>query len=119
MRLKLRWARFFTLVGGHWTLAAGHAGYDFVVTIPCCHSECNGSHKLTIRVCDKNHADLIAKHNSLFDIEDMYRDPHPALFGSNPSSTHWQMVHGNGGGYYTVDYWFGDASKLWESAYRD
>ena len=119
MHLKLRWARFFTLVGWHWTLAAKHAGYDFNLTIPCGKSDCNGSHQLDVRISKNSYGELIAEHDRLFAVEDMYRSPHPALFGHGPDQTHWQMVHGDGGGYYHITTWLGNADELWERAHRD
>jgi hypothetical protein len=115
MWLKLRWARFFTLARWNWNLAPKHAGFDFHVTIPCEYSECRGSHSLRVRICEKTHESLIAKHEDLFDIDEMYSSPHPALFGFGPKNTHWQMVHGSGG-YGCLDQWVPDADDLWKRA---
>ena len=115
MWLKLRWARFFTLAGWKWRLA-NRPGFDFIVTFPCRHSECHGSHTLLVRISEKVHDALARKHDELYDIDFMYTEPNPALFGAGPDNTHWQMVHGNGGGCETVSGWVPDAQKLWERA---
>src|SRR5947209_5537352 len=98
MYLKLRWARFFTLAGWNWKLSST-PGFDFEVSFPCRNSDCEGSHSLLVRICEKTHENLVAKHNDLWDVHYMYSSPHPALFGDGPDNTHWQMTHGSGGGY--------------------
>lgn len=116
MWLKLRWARFFTLAGWKWKLSP-KSGFDFQVTLPCRHSECNGSHTLLVRTCEKTHEALERKHCELYDCERMYSEPNPALFGDGPDNTVWQMVHGHGGGQFTVSsmtVW--NANELWERA---
>jgi len=116
MWLKLQWARFFTLAGWDWRLFP-RPGFDFKVTFPCAHSECGGSHSLLVRVVDKGHYELVESHNKSFDIGRIYREPNPAFFGDGPENTHWQMVHGHGGGEETVDRWIGEwAKSLWERA---
>ena len=119
MWLRLRWARLFTLAGWNWTLASQHTGFDFFVTIPCGNSECHGSHKIAVRVCERNLEALIAKHQDLYDAQRMYESPHPALFGDGPRNTHWQMAHGAGGGTESVSQWLGNADELWERAARE
>jgi hypothetical protein len=111
MYLKLRWARFFTLAGWHWTLASKHSGFDFLLTLPGVDE--GQEHLLLVRICEKNHEALIAKHNDLWDINFMYSNPHPALFGDGPQNTHWQMAWGGGGGYYSLDSYPG-MNDLWE-----
>ena len=61
---------------------------------------------------------LSRKHADLFDIDYIYSEPHPALFGDGPNNTYWQMAHGAGGGVETVANWIGD-SDLWERASRE
>jgi hypothetical protein len=56
----------------------------------------------------------MCKHQDLFDTDDMYCEPVPALFGDGPKNTHWQMAHGAGGGYASVGGWYGD--ELWGRA---
>jgi hypothetical protein len=111
--LKLRWARFFTLAGWNWSLSTT-PGFDFFITLPG--TDEGETHSLLVRISEKTHEALVAKHNDLFDIHHMYRNPHPALFGDGPTNTHWQMAWGSGGGYYTVAGRCGAAGDLWESA---
>jgi hypothetical protein len=119
MYLKLRWARFFTLAGWNWTLAHQSTMADFIVTIPCSHSECNGSHVIAVRVCEKALESLTRKHSDLY-AGRMYDEPSPALFGDGPKNTYWQMVHGAGGGDESVSNWTStDANELWERAARE
>jgi len=115
MWLKLRWARFFTLAGLQWKLA-NRPGFDFIVTIPCEHSECSGSHVLRVRISEKAHDALVRKHDELYDAERIYTEPHPALFGDGPDNTHWQMGHGAGGGTECLTRWVLEGDKLWERA---
>ena len=117
MYLKLRWARFFTLAGWNWSLAR-QPGFDFVVEWPGVDSD-EDSHSLLIRICEKTHEALVAKHDDLFDIHYMYRSPHPALFGDGPKNTHWQMVWGDGGGCYTVAGRMQNGEELWKRAAHD
>lgn len=118
MWLKLRWARFFTLAGLEWKLA-NRPGFDFILTIPCSHSECSGSHILRVRVSEKTHDALARKHGELYDAGEMYTEPHPALFGDGPKNTHWQMPHGAGGGTESLDQWVRNSQELWERAVHD
>jgi hypothetical protein len=55
----------------------------------------------------------------LWDIDFIYSDPHPALFGYGPQNTHWQMAHGGGGGHYSLNSLWPGLEKLWESASRE
>lgn len=119
MYLKLRWARFFTLTGWNWTLAPQHTMADFIVTIPCGHSECKGSHKVAVRVCESKLDVLVIRHRDLYDVERMYSEPNPALFGDGPRNTYWEMAHGAGGGVESVGQWLGNADELWERAARE
>lgn len=113
MYLKLRWARFFTLVGWNWSLSTT-PGFDFLVTIPG--TDDGETHRLLVRICEKTHEALVKKHNDLWDIDFMYSNPHPALFGDGPENTHWQMAWGDGGGCYTVAGRLGGAQELWGRA---
>ncbi|WP_158785744.1 hypothetical protein [Granulicella sp. L46] len=115
MFLKLRWARFFTLAGWDWRLA-NQPGFDFIVTFPCGHSECSGSHTLKVRICEKVYDALARRHGEIYDVDSMYSIPHPALFGDGPDNTYWQMGHGSGGGCETVSQWIANANRLWERA---
>lgn len=116
MWLKLRWARFFTLAGWSWKLSP-RPGFDFQVTFPCGHSECNGSHTLIVRVCNRPRPVLQEKYKAF---AWPYEEPHPALFGDGPANTFWEMAHGAGGGCETAERWTEqDAGWLWERAARD
>jgi hypothetical protein len=119
MYLKLRWARFFTLAGWNWTLAPQQTMADFLVTIPCSHSECNGSHVIAVRVCEKSGEALERKHHDMYATNRAYTQPHPALFGDGPENTYWEMSHGAGGGTEKVGGWIPNAGKLWERAARE
>ena len=112
--LQLRWARFFTLARWKWTLAPFGRSGDFYVTIPCGHSECNGSHTLNVRIYEKQREVLERLHGEMFSADAIYSEPHPALFGDGPRNTTWQMAHGAGGGLCRVDQWLGEAEELWE-----
>jgi hypothetical protein len=116
MHLKLKWARFFALAGWAWKLAPKHSSFDFRVTFPCEHSECNGSHSLLVRISEKTLEALTAKHADLWNIDFVYSVPSPALFGDGPNNTYWQMVHGAGGGDESVSQWLPDANERWERA---
>jgi hypothetical protein len=120
MWLKLRWARFFTLVGWNWTLAPQNGEFDFFVTIPCDHSECDGSHVLAVRICEMPLDSLVRKYSELY-AERIYESPNPAFFGDGPENTRWEMAHGAGGGTESVRQWLGEskANRLWERAERD
>jgi hypothetical protein len=116
--LKLKWARFFTLAGWEWKLSS-HPGFDFKITFPCGHSECKGSHTLLVRVVERSREALAKSHAKRFSAEQMYTQPHPALFGDGPENTFWQMMHGAGGGIEDVARWVPDARRLWEQAAQD
>lgn len=116
MYLKLRWARFFTLAGWNWKLAPQRTGADFIITIPCGHGECDGSHTIAVRICEKSADALERKHGELY-AGRMYDSPNPALFGDGPENTYWQMAHGAGGGSESiVDWTKTDANQLWKRA---
>lgn len=66
------------------------ARFDFEVSFPCSHSECDGSHILTIRVVDKCYEALKKKHQETF--SDPYNTPSPALFGDGPNNTFWETA---------------------------
>ena len=112
MWLKLRWARFFTLADWQWKLSP-RPDFDFVVTFPCRHSECGGSHTLLVRVVERAHDVLARSHSERFSADQMYTEPHPALFGDGPENTYWQMPHGAGGGVESVEQWFPNAHQTW------
>lgn len=118
MRLKLRWARFFTLAGWKWKLSS-RPGFDFLVTFPATDYRDCCPHELLVRICEKTHAALIAKHDDLWDVNFMYDSPAPALFGDGPENTHWQMCCGDGGGYACLAGYGRHMQELWERASHD
>ena len=69
-------------------------------------------------VCADCALQLVRKHNDLYDIHFMYSEC-PALFGEGPQNTHWQMVHGDGGGYASLSYWGEGMTELWERVSRE
>ena len=115
MWMKLQWARFFTLAGWNWSLSP-RPGFDFKVTFPCVHGECNGSHTILVRVVNQSYHTIENSHAKRFNADQMYNEPHPALFGDGPENTYWQMAHGSGGGVETVGQWVRNAKQLWERA---
>jgi hypothetical protein len=120
-----RWAWFFTLLGWRWTYFPVQHGYlvqpTFRVCIPCGNSECNGSHVLDVFLRRVTHVEHFGI--SIFNLaswrkgaESPYDEPHPALFGENPTVTVWQMAHGIGGGEYCIPFWVPDWRNLWAQA---
>jgi hypothetical protein len=118
MYLKLRWARFFTLAGWNWKLSSV-PDFDFLVEWPGVDSDDDSTHHLHVRIYEKTHEALIAKHKDLWGVDDMYSNPHPALFGNGPKNTHWQMSWGGGGGYYSLAQYGRHMEELWERAAHD
>jgi hypothetical protein len=91
-------------------------GFDLNLTIPCLHSECSGSHELLIRM-DEGQREYFKKlHDGLFDVEEAWGTPSPAIFGRNPEDTFWTMAHGAGGGEESLDQWIPDWKTLWVRA---
>jgi hypothetical protein len=111
MYLRLRWARFFTLAGFRWKLAA-RPEFDFRVSLPCQHSECEGWHSLLVRVSEGNFYELRDRYLALF--PNCYEGPHPAVFGEGTRRTHWAMVCGHGGGEFSLTSRLGGMQELWE-----
>jgi len=129
-RLEARWAAFFDLAGWQWEYEPiDLEGWtpDFRVTFPCSHSECSGSHTLLVEVKLYFSIDEFTGHpcmdypyghrydeNGITD----YGIPADAsaAFGSNPSVTHWEMVHGAGGGREDVYFRCHEADVLWKVA---
>jgi hypothetical protein len=115
VKLGLVWARFFSLLGWRWRVSRV-PGFDLNLTIPCTHSECSGSHELIVRI-DQGHREYFEKlHGELFDTEEVWSTPSPAIFGSSPEDTYWEMVHGNGGGTESIEQWVPDWKTLWTRA---
>jgi len=124
-RLEAQWAAFFDLAGWTWRYnptALEDWRPDFVVSIPCGHSECNDMHTLLVSVLDVASVAQLSTHPALrhsyrvqFD-GDSFRADAGALFGNTPSASSWTMSHGAGGGTYDVPYWVDDADRLWRQA---
>ncbi len=124
-RLESRWAAFFDLVGWAWEYEPFDLiGWtpDFLVIIPCTHSECYGSHSLLVEVKPHRTIEEFAVHPcTKFPYgEDYHGRKIPAdasaAFGYNPSVTAWDMVHGDGGGLYTVESFIDNWRPLWDEA---
>lgn len=127
-RLEARWAAFFDLAGWTWEYEPFDLeGWspDFLVSFPCGHSECSGSHELLVEV------------KPFFSIEEFQGLPclnysygfgpngeeipadSSAAFGTNPHVTWWEMSHGAGGGEESIEQggWVdGDLDILWQQA---
>jgi len=120
MWLKLKWARFFTLAGWQWSLSS-RPDFDFKVHVPCWKEDCADArnthhHVLLVRVVNQHRAALEETHGKRFHTDQMYQEPHPALFGDGPDSTVWQMAHGDGGGIYDLVSFTSNGGRLWERA---
>ena len=125
-KLEKRWAWFFVMNGWRWTyhpVCEYFLRPTFRVSFRCEHSECNGSHTLDVFLMDVDHEkdfgltvyDLAGARPQT-DVCGAYVEPHPALFGSNPSVTTWEMAHGAGGGMECVPNWAPDWRGDWASA---
>lgn len=112
-RLEARWAAFFDLAGWKWEyepLDIKGWSPDFRIVIPCTHSECNGSHSLLVEVKPYFTLEDFSGHpcmNYPFGGDDGVEIPADAsaCFGIGPAVTQWEMVHGHGGGIYSVESW--------------
>lgn len=122
-----RWAWFFTLLGWQWKYFPVHHGFvrvrpTFRVAIPCGHSECADRHVLDVFLrrgvltpdgFGVTVYDLAACRRR---INNPWCEPHPALFGDNPSASTWEMGHGAGGGTEWIETWAPDWKKVWARA---
>ena len=124
-RLEARWAAFFDLAGWEWEYEPiDLVGWspDFKLTIPCLHSECNGQHVLLVEVKPYFHLSYFNWHQCMnYPYGGLGEDGIPAdasaCFGANPRTTQWEMVHGAGGGIYSVETWgMMDVDSLWKQA---
>jgi len=123
--LEARWAAFFDLAGWSWWVnprSIENWRPDFMVTFPCGHSECGGSHTLLVSVLPvssvaaaKEHPCLTHTYQVKGDDEEWVADA-GALFGNEPSVTAWEMSHGAGGGMDEVTNWVPNAGEYWERA---
>jgi len=120
MKLKLRWARFFTLAGLSWNLSPAPS-YDFQLSLPCRHLECRRPHSILVRVVDKCRTQLAQHYKSKFGEFGM-RGPgsFPAFFGEGPENTFWLEKRGAFYHSENLENFAGqDASELWERAAHD
>lgn len=129
-RLEARWAAFFDLAGWKWEyepLDLHGWTPDFLVTFPCSHSECSGSHSLLVEVKPYLKVEEFEGHHCMrypYGIDYVSEEVQKAIpacasaaFGNNPDVTWWEMGHGSGGGEETVDNWVDeDVWKLWNKA---
>jgi hypothetical protein len=126
-RLEARWAAFFDLAGWKWEYEPFDLpGWnpDFRVIFPCYHSQCGESHSLLVEVKPYMTIEQFAGHPALdypfgenSKGEAIYADA-SAAFGLNPDITYWVMIHGHGGGEYTVSHWVDGVRQLWNEAGR-
>lgn len=123
-RLEARWAAFFQLAGWRWEyepydISIGPSktpwNPDFLVSFPCSHSECPGSHSLLIEVKPYQSMDEFKSHQA-YGLLSAYETPAIAFFGANPDVTLWEMCHGAGGGEYSVGQWVAGCGPLWDEA---
>lgn len=120
-RLEARWAAFFDLCQWSWEYEpvelAGWAP-DFLVTIPCGHSDCQPTHRLYVEV--KPYLEIGEFHDhpawSMMTGLAVIYDPAPAVFGNSPVVSHFELMHGGGGGIYSVMSWLPHWDRLWKEA---
>lgn len=125
-RLQAYWAAFFDVVGWTWhtnPVAVGDWQPDFLVSFPCGHSECGGSHTLLVSVGPYESEEQLQGHPALrhqwgVESENGHHVADAgAVFGSKPSVSKWTMSHGAGGGVFRVSEWVdGDVAACWERA---
>jgi hypothetical protein len=130
-RLEARWACFFDQAGLQWEYEPiDIEGWtpDFRLTIPCSHTECNGSHVLLIEVKPYERIEEFLGHRCMEfpygfsttkegGIIGEIPAHASAGFGINPSVTYWEMAHGSGGGVENIHNWvMGDIDAMWKEA---
>ena len=116
IRRRQRWERFFTIAGLDWE-PIKYRDFDYIITLPCVHSECSGFHVLDVNISSSGLSgkDLEDEYERLYSEAYLWTEPHPALFGEGPRNTRWDMVHGSGGGFFfRLSEWLMNADKLWE-----
>ncbi|MBY0490609.1 MAG: hypothetical protein K2R93_12275 [Gemmatimonadaceae bacterium] len=120
-RLEARWAAFFDLAQWKWQYEPiDLAGWspDFLVQIPCGHSECPPTHDLYVEVKPYTSLEEFRDHvaaSMMTGLAVIY-DPAPALFGVSPVVTEFELVHGSGGGIESVMGWVHNWDALWKEA---
>lgn len=130
-RLEARWAAFFDLAKLKWQYEPYDLnGWtpDFLLTIPCSHSECFAQHDLLVEVKPFSNIDQFDGHPCMdyaYGLNDS--DGHfegsikipadaSAAFGNNVNTTFFEMAHGAGGGSFDITYFVNDSEKLWVEA---
>lgn len=120
-RLEARWAAFFDLAGWAWEYEpielAGWAP-DFLVTIPCGHSDCTPTHRLYVEVKPYTTLEEFDEHpvaSMMTNLAVIY-DPAPAAFGNSPITTRFELVHGSGGAISSVMDWVPAWDRFWKEA---
>ncbi|MES3006150.1 MAG: hypothetical protein V4751_00090 [Pseudomonadota bacterium] len=124
-RLDAQWAAFFDLAGWRWwtnPVPVGNWRPDFKVSFDCDHSECGGMHTLFLSVlpvssieCFKGHPCMTHNLGVRSESNELLADG-GAAFGDSPSVTHWEILHGAGGGIEDVSFRVDNADSLWISA---
>lgn len=126
-KLEATWAAFFDLVEWQWAINPAPIDDwkpDFLVTFPCGHSECSGSHTILISVLAISDVKEVRGHPALaheWSVENSTGKKVAdagAIFGLDPSVTFWVMIHGSGGGEERVEEWIGnrDSMAIWKKA---
>lgn len=125
-RLEATWAAFFDLIKWNWEYEPYDLnGWtpDFLVTIPCNHSECGRNHKILIEVKPYDTIEQFSGHKCMDFLWGLHRETDiqipadsSAAFGINPNVTYWEMAHGAGGGIYDINVYFSNSEDLWKKA---
>lgn len=124
--LEARWAAYFDLVGWSWWVNPVEVqGWkpDFKVSIPCDHSECDGSHTLLVAVLPVLSVDDFGQHPcttlryEVLDDRGEWLADAGAAFGMKPWISQWEMSHGAGGGLFdAAEFGVDEPGVLWEKA---
>ena len=124
-RLEARWAAFFDLAKLKWQYEPYDLnGWtpDFLLTIPCSHSECFVKHDLLIEVKPFSSIAQFEGHPCMdypYGTNDCcIQIPADAsvAFGNDVNTTFFEMGHGAGGGSFDITYFVNDAEELWVKA---
>jgi hypothetical protein len=126
-RLEARYAAFFDIVGWKWDYEPiDLVGWtpDFRVEFECGRKSCQPTHSLLAEVKPYNRLDEFIGHQCLeypygrkWESGDAIDACASAAFGINPHVSSWEMVHGDGGGMYSIDDWCRcDVDEAWKQA---
>jgi hypothetical protein len=129
-RLEARWAAFFDLAKLKWQYEPYDLnGWtpDFLLTIPCSHSECFGKHDLLVEIKPFSEIEQFKGHPCMdypygIDSESVPENPvhipadASAAFGNDVNNTFFEMAHGAGGGSFDINYFINDSKELWIEA---